>query len=133
MAGEFVIDTDVSGPLFTGQAHSVIDSMMNEAQAVVGQIVVNEIKSILAANVKKSTGFYENHIVTNRSTTGVTIHETGEALIYGPWLEGVSRRNRSTRFRGYGAFRRAALKLQSSPKIENAIDGVAKRHLGRLE
>ena len=36
------------------------------------------------------------------------IESAGAAAVYGPWLEGTSSRNQTTRFKGYAAFRRTA-------------------------
>jgi hypothetical protein len=42
-------------------------------------------------------------------------------VVYGPWLEGTSERNRSTRFKGYRLWRKTAQRLQDdAPKIAEA-------------
>src|SRR5688572_30770062 len=34
-------------------------------------------------------------------------------IVYGPWLEGTSERNRTTRFRGYAAFRKGMQRVNA--------------------
>jgi hypothetical protein len=41
----------------------------------------------------------------------VTTAVTDSGVIYGPWLEGTGSRNRTTRFKGYATFRKAAQEL----------------------
>ena len=47
------------------------------------------------------------------------------AVIYGAWLEGTSTRNKTTRFKGYGIFRKTTTWLQGQVK------GVLKQHMSR--
>ena len=56
------------------------------------------------------TGFYRNLIfgVLQDSRHGL-IHDSN--VIYGPWLEGTSSRNQTTRFKGYSMFRRTTQQL----------------------
>lgn len=47
-------------------------------------------------------------------------------LVYGPWLEGTSNRNQTTRFKGYFMFRRTAQWLRRKAKR------VARKHVERM-
>jgi len=53
-----------------------------------------------------STGNYRRNISTHMRQLNALISDGG--VIYGPWLEGISSRNATTRFKGYSSFRRAA-------------------------
>ena len=46
-------------------------------------------------------------------------------LIYGPWLEGVSSRNETTRFRGYAVFRHVAGELERR-KVDVLVKHIAR-------
>lgn len=48
---------------------------------------------------------------------------TDGGVIYGPWLEGTSSRNETTRFKGYASFRKTVEWLSTQSKDEN-INGV---------
>lgn len=60
---------------------------------------------------KASTGHYRRNLQT-RMNSGFGIISDG-GVIYGPWLEGTSSRNQTTRFKGYAAFRRTGEWLQT--------------------
>lgn len=76
----------------------VID--INDALAVEG---ANRVRARLKQVLRNPTGFYESKIEVERRTTYRGVTDSG--VIYGGWLEGVSSRNRTTRFKGYRTFR----------------------------
>ena len=102
----------ITGPLFDGRAIRAVDPMM---AGVVRELTArgNEIiDDLLQASIRQpsSPPFYQARVLhETRANTGV-IHDSG--VIYGPWLEGISSRNRSTRFKGYSSFRRGAQRVQ---------------------
>lgn len=53
-----------------------------------------------------STGHYRQNIHPKSQGLLGTISDGG--VIYGPWLEGTGSRNQTTRFKGYGSFRKTA-------------------------
>ena len=57
-----------------------------------------------AGKGKASTGNYRRRI--NTRTRGLHGKISDGGTEYGPWLEGTSRRNQSTRFKGYHSFRK---------------------------
>jgi len=57
-----------------------------------------------AAKGQYSTGNYRRRI--NTSTRGLHGKISDGGVEYGPWLEGTSRRNQSTKFKGYHSFRK---------------------------
>lgn len=63
-----------------------------------------------AGRGKASTGHYRRSIHTLRRGMQATIDDG--RVVYGPWLEGTSSRNQTTRFRGYASFRRATQYLE---------------------
>lgn len=79
-------------------ARMVVD--INDAIAQEG---VKRIRARLGTVLKNPTGYYESNIVVDRRQTYRGISDSG--VVYGGWLEGVSSRNRTTRFKGYRTFR----------------------------
>jgi len=74
------------------------------------QTVTSQLKADWMTNLDRSirnpTPYYETQITIQRlSPTVMRVHDRD--VIYGPWLEGTSTRNRTTRFRGYASLRRA--------------------------
>jgi len=57
---------------------------------------------------KASKGHYVTHLKGAFKTQTLARVSDG-GYLYGPWLEGTSQRNKSTRFKGYGTFRKAKL------------------------
>lgn len=57
------------------------------------------------------TGYYRRSVHGQlRGRLHAEVNDSG--VVYGPWLEGVSRRNERSRFKGYAMFRRAHEKLE---------------------
>ena len=83
--------------------------------------IVNHLKQV----IRKPTPYYWTQIVVNRAVISRTVSDSN--VVYGGWLEGVSRRNRTTRFKGYHTFRLIKQQLNSDkakiaqPAIEQFI------------
>lgn len=102
MAGDSVT---AHGPLFDGRAERALHFFLDEAARVVGNQALSEVQRNLDQSIKHPTPYYETQITIERLNDDVVVHDRG--IIYGPWLEGVSSRNQTTRFKGYSSFRRA--------------------------
>ena len=57
-----------------------------------------------------STGNYRRNISSIIRHKYAEINDGG--VVYGPWLEGISSRNQTTKFKGYKAFRMATAEIQ---------------------
>lgn len=110
-----------SGPLFNGEAQAAVEAFTDEAEEAVADYAVNEIQNELGHVLKHPTGYYKSKIQTNRQSDNNLV--TDGDVVYGPWLEGVSSRNKSTRFKGYATFRRV------TQRIANEVGPVAERVL----
>lgn len=103
---EFRVNVDIrqKGQIFNAGATKAASARMvidlNEAIATEG---VARIKSYLSRRYKNPTGYYNSNIVVSRRQIYRGITDSG--VVYGGWLEGVSSRNKTTRFKGYRAFR----------------------------
>lgn len=123
------IDVVMSGPLFDGGTSTkAVDAYLEEVRAEIAQEGVNRIKSELGRVLKHPTGHYKGSIQTDRSTQNNIITDGG--VVYGPWLEGVSSRNRSTRFKGYSTFRRMTQQLNS--EVQQIVEKELPKLVGRL-
>ena len=63
-----------------------------------------------------STGHYRRSIATEMKQLSALI--TDGDVVYGPWLEGISSRNNSTKFKGYKSFRLAG---QHAEKLSKKV------------
>jgi hypothetical protein len=95
------------GPLFDGRAVYESDRFVREAVAAVAVAAEEAVDRNLAGSIRhpSSPPFYQSQINTASRGLDAVVNDGG--VIYGPWLEGVGSRNRTTRFKGYFSFRRA--------------------------
>lgn len=117
-----------TGPLFSGAAQALIAAMVEEMQYAVGAQGLADVHLILDRSIKHPTPYYETQVMIQRMAADVVVHDRG--IVYGPWLEGTSSRNRSTRFKGYAAFRRAADELRR--KADGILTNVAHHYVAKL-
>ncbi len=106
------VDVITTGPFFDGGMSRAVDLGVVEASEKVAQLGVNMVKSRLDKVLVNPTGAYQSQIQTDRSTSGPVVTDGGS--VYGPWLEGVSSRNTSSRFKGYATFRKATAELAAT-------------------
>lgn len=105
------IEIRFKGPLFDGRPEFLVREWLDETREVIAARGVNYVSQYLDASIRNPTPYYETQITVQTLGGGVTtIHDRG--IVYGPWLEGISRRNASTRFKGYRSFRRATAALE---------------------
>lgn len=117
------------GPFFDGTFSSILDDIVRQAQEQVAQQALERVQFFLNAQIKHPTPYYETQITRQRVGDHELVHDRG--IVYGPWLEGTSRRNSTTRFKGYASFRKAAQAVQAlAPDI---VSRVVARNIGRLQ
>lgn len=107
---------DITGPLADGTAHDAVVAWLDDSKQAVAQEGVNRLHEFVMDKTGRATGHYQSEIQTsNLMYNDIKIHDP---VVYGPWLEGVSKRNRSTRFKGYRLWRKTKQLLQErAPEI----------------
>ena len=122
-----------SGPLMDFRARRAFARMRDEVEEEGAEFALDHVKSSFHRNFKNPTGFYESNVRIHNTSAGPEVWDGGMAgPVYGPWLEGVGSRNSVTRFKGYHAFRHAAMALEA--RIEGIADRVFNlRTRGELE
>ncbi len=118
--GRFQKETDwfrvtASGPIFNGTAKGILRDAERAMSEKVAKAAQRHIQTLgrrdFRYNAAPATHFYENNIEVDRVSDGHLVH--ANQVIYGPWIEGTSSRNQSSRFKGYHLFRRAAQEVQN--------------------
>ncbi len=110
----------VTGPVFDARGPAIITRFLEEAKATVADAGVNLIHQRLGDVLVNPTGLYESAIHTGRVAADVVISDL--PVVYGPWLEGVSTRNETSRFKGYHTFRKITRDLQDiAPYIAQVV------------
>lgn len=115
------VEVHTSGPLFDGRVERGIAVGLEDGLDDVAQRGVDLVRFRLHGVLRAPTGHYESRIQVERAGSDRAVTDGG--IIYGPWLEGVSERNHTTRFKGYATFRRTTGELdrQAGPIVDTAI------------
>lgn len=85
---------------------------LKEAAEIGADWLDADLNSVL----KKQTPYYRLQITTQPDGPNWKITDRGNA-VYNFWLEGVSRRNARTRFRGYSHWRRLRQRLEREARV----------------
>jgi hypothetical protein len=123
------IDIDTSGPVFDGRAAAAARDMADAIKWVVGTKALAQVQQNLDTSLRNPTPYYETQVTVDRRADDVVVHDRG--IIYGPWLEGVGSRNRTTRFKGYFSFRRARQEIEG--RVPQIIARTVARHVRRMQ
>jgi len=129
MSIDITVDTSWTGPLSDpGVFSTEMRKLADDAVWEVGQQALAEVHRLLDLSIKHPTPYYETQIRMERVQSDVSVNDRG--VVYGPWLEGQSSRNKTTRFKGYSSFRRAAQRVEGQVKI--LTDHVVELHVRRM-
>lgn len=123
------VNVRLKGPTVEGLAESAIDAMLAGATAELADYTKFEVLTQLDKVLQHPTGYYESQVRSERlDPYNYSVNDGG--VIYGPWLEGVSSRNESSRFKGYGTFR--IVQGRMSQKAQSIIEAWVARTAGTL-
>lgn len=122
MPGKDMATTRTRGPLFDGTQARLLAEARHELDQELGDETVDRIQQRLDVVLKEPTGFYRSNIKARPQ--GERVFVTDSDVVYGPWLEGVSRRNARSRFKGYRTFRKVFQEMeQEAPEIGESVVG----------
>lgn len=115
----------VSGPLFDGRYGHYVEGFLHDAKETVGQQGLAEVHANANASFVHPTPYYETQLQVGWMGEQVVVDDRN--IVYGPWLE--SGRS-TTRFRGYGLWRKAAARLQRN--VPGLIQPILARYLAKM-
>lgn len=122
------IQASVKGPLADGTAHQAVRDWLDASKQDVADLAVDKLRAVTMDRTGRATGHYQQMIRTTLLNYKDVLVD--DPVIYGPWLEGTSKRNESTRFKGYRLWRRTKLRVaREAPKIAEAK---LPEYLGRM-
>jgi hypothetical protein len=122
-------EVTLSGPLFDARAAQVMHAMMDDCSQAIAERAATDVRTVIRHDAIRRTGNYERHVQIDRAGTDRQVNDSG--IVYGPWLEGVSSRNHSTRFKGYAQFRRATQQLDG--RTAEIAEPAVRRRIGQLQ
>lgn len=108
MAFEFRTTVKVRGPISTGKAQRIVDRFETRLMEDVADEGAAEVGRETAV-FKHPTGNYLRRITTQRRVGAHAV--LLDDVVYDTWIEGTSRRNQTSRFKGYQVFRKATQAL----------------------
>lgn len=129
---------DIHGPMFRGHPEAVVQRAVQGSIQELIELGEQRLDQMLRP---RPAGVYLSFADGGRSTGHYRLNVHGEVkdgigritdggVTYGPWLEGLSSRNQTSRFKGYSSFRRTQEWLQTQvPKVAEAWIGKAVREL----
>lgn len=121
MAGDLKITAklDVSGPLADGTAARVTEKWASNTAAALGDEGVAMLRAVsLNKTGRARGGFQANLKVLQKGPAAQIPGPMVRGVTWAPWLEGTSKRNESTGFKGYGLFRKTRTALnKKAPQI----------------
>ncbi len=123
------------GPVFSGIAEAAGERLCTDVADRVGAFAFERTMFNLNASIQHQTPYYTTQInVAGYGETGQLVTErrvNDSGVLYGGWLEGVSSRNQTTRFKGYASFRRAAQVTKAAvPELSAGLVAGYVRELG---
>ena len=116
----FKVDITVhtSGPLFSGWAEAEAAKVVEAAGKELADTGGRDIKAAADAmdrSGRGGTGRAAAGVITRRRPYGWLIYgDMIKGQVWWPWLEGSSKRNSDTRFRGYHTFRKESARLRAT-------------------
>lgn len=116
------ITVKMTGPFFKAPKQSAIRHLLDDITKEVADDGLSEVQTLMDAAFKNPTPYYETMVIADRVGHDMVIHDRG--IVYGPWLEGVGSRNKTTRFKGYSHWRRTFQYLKKQ------VDGITERIVG---
>jgi len=126
-------DVDIRGAFLEGRGVAVLREFSEAAEKLVSEAGEDQVRQRLGRRARHPTGSYARAVTTKDYAKGRTIIAEYPQVLYGPWLEGVSTRNASTRFKGYRMYRqtRVWLRKNLSEILQDLFDdAVAKLNEG---
>lgn len=104
---------DASGPLANGGMAKAADKWTENTSQALADEAVRMLKAFpMDKSGRSKGGFAANLNPVRKSLNTMVIHgPTVRGVTWAPWLEGITDRNRSTKFRGYHLFRKTAAAL----------------------
>lgn len=106
----------VQGPLASPQARDAVVAWLDDSKKAIAQEAVDQLRAYVMDKTGRGTGHYQSEIQT--TTLRYNDILVRDPVVYGPWLEGTSKRNRDTRFKGYHLWRLTRQRVQErAPQI----------------
>ena len=112
----------VRGPFFSSHADNIVDSGCNLLEKRLAAAAHWHLQIKMHGYFRHPTPYYWTRVIDKPRADYHVV--TDQGVIYGPWLEGVGSRNRSTRFKGYFHFRQTTQSMNDRKSVAFIVDPV---------
>lgn len=118
----------VYGPLWDGEADAAIKAWLDDTTAKLahqGEEIIKSKARRFNRSHRGGTGRAADHVRAHKvSESWFITGDNNRGVVWWPWLEGTSRRNQTTRFKGYHVFRltRAILRKRMKNVAQDELD-----------
>lgn len=132
MAGTFKVEIrpEVTGPLADGTADRALQDWAQNTARALGDEGVKLLRRFPMNKTGRAHGAFQAalHVLHDGPQARIPGPQF-EGITWSPWLEGTSKRNESTGFKGYHLFRKTRLELQKrAPEIgQRELDKIMPR------
>ena len=120
----------MKGAFLEGRDTQIIRKFFDDAKKLISKTGEEEIKQRIGARAQHPTGDFAGAVITKDFKKGRTITAEYPQILRGPWLEGTSTRNQSTRFKGYRLFRLTYRRLRKN--VSQLVRGLFERAMSDL-
>jgi hypothetical protein len=119
---EVIASVSATGPLADGMAEAAVREWLDATVKAVAKEGIDMLRAFPMDKTGRAHGAFENSLqIVRRNLDAIIPGPMITGVTWGPWLEGVSKRNQSTRFKGYHLFRITRDRLQEkAPGIAEA-------------
>jgi hypothetical protein len=124
------MQASVVGPLSNGEAVKALSDWSESVAAALGKEGVDLLRAFPMDKTGRAHGGFQSNLnVVQQGSTARIKGPMISGVTWSPWLEGTSRRNSSTRFKGYHLFRKTRQELQRrAPEIgQRELDKIMPR------
>lgn len=117
------VTVTLRGPFFTSfRRNAIMRGFLTESVAKVTEMTNAELHAQMDAKFKHPTGYFASRVLVTPASTLSNVID--DPVIYGPWLEGGTKRNQSTRFKGYKIWKQTRQKMRklATPVAQQILD-----------
>jgi hypothetical protein len=103
----------ITGPIADGTATKATQEWAERTSGKLGDTAITSLRSVTMDRTGRATGAFSSNLeVTRISPTETRVKGPQiRGVTWASWLEGTSKRNTSTRFKGYHLFRKTRLEV----------------------
>ena len=102
----------VSGPIFSTEAGKVVKKAIDKVIIDVAKVGVREVKSELHRGHGVDSGAFKRTVRRRKKGLSARVYSSNTMIAL--WLQGTQKRNRTTRFKGYQIFDKAAQRTDAT-------------------